>query len=348
MRESIGNIFSGKTVLVCGGTGSIGSEIVGQLLKRKVAQVRVFARDEAKHQGLLAKLNYPKNLRSLIGDIRDRERLRMAMDGVDIVFNAAALKHISYCEYNPFEAVKTNIYGTQNVIETALEADVEKVITISTDKAAEPTSVLGATKLLSERITAAADYFKGRRRTRFCAVRFGNVLGSRNSIIPLVKQQLLADGVVKITDVRMTRFTMSIADAVKLIFEAAAISKGGEVFILKMPAVRIKDLIEILAEEFAKKYQIEPATIKFKHIGLRPGEKLHEKLLTSYEAVNAYEDRELFLVTSDIAKPNKPFVKKHYGSFKKVAFDYNYDSESSRILNKTEIRRILLAEGLIQ
>src|SRR3989339_154424 len=180
--------FSGKRILVLGGTGSIGSVIVKELLKCNPKQVRVFSRDESKHQELLFSVGDNTKLRSLIGDIRDRDRLSFAMRGIDIVFNAAAMKHVPLCEYNPFEAVKTNVYGTQNIIDTALTNNVEKVVNISTDKVTNTINTMGATKLLAERLISSAQYFKGNKKTIFSSVRFGNVIDSRGSIIDLFKK----------------------------------------------------------------------------------------------------------------------------------------------------------------
>ena len=213
------NIFTNKTVLVSGGVGSIGSEIVWQLLKFKPKQIRIFDNRETElfhmQQLLLA---YP-NLRFLVGDIKDKERLNTAMENVDIVFHCAALKHVPMCEYNPFEAVKTNVYGTQNVIECALANNVSKVINISTDKVTNTINTMGATKLLAERLVASAQYYKGDKKTIFSSVRFGNVLGSRGGIIDLFKKQIERGESVTITNPDMTRFVMSVPQAVSLVLK---------------------------------------------------------------------------------------------------------------------------------
>jgi len=329
-------IFSGKRILVLGGTGSIGSVIVKELLRYNPKQVRIYSRDELKHQELLFSLDDHHAIRSLIGDIRDRDRLSFAMRGIDIVFNAAALKHVPLCEYNPFEAVKTNVYGTQNVLDTALEHNVEKVITVSTDKAVEPNSTLGATKLLAEKLTTAANAYRGDQRTIFSTVRFGNVLGSRNSILPLIKSQVKAGRPVTITDARMTRFIMPTESAVKLVFEATSIMKGGEIFVLKMPSVNIEDLIkgyvELLTEKDGKS-----AKITYTYIGKRPGEKIDERLLNQQEIEQAYEKGELFVIPpiqyaggSKLSRsPKKP---------QKLS---GYDSADSKKLSRDEIKEVL-------
>lgn len=330
------NILEGKNVLVCGGTGSIGSEIVRQALRRKPKHLRVLGRDETKLQDLLFSIDFPNNVRPLIGDIRDKERLRLAMEDVDIVFNAAALKHVTFCEYNPFEAVKTNVIGSQNIIDVALEKNVKRVITISTDKATQPNSTLGATKLLAERLTAAGNFYRGDKRIRLASVRFGNVLGSRNSILPRVKSQIQNDKPVTITDKNMTRFVMSIEEAVGLIFESLQIMQGGEVFILKMPSVRIENLIKVFVSEFCKKNKINK-NIKYSYIGLQPGEKINESLLTNYEAISALENERMFILFSDINN----FKSFKYPTFKKILKAKEFTSDSVDLLSDSEITKMI-------
>ncbi len=285
-------LLSGKIVLVTGGTGSIGSEIVRQLLKTKAKQVRVFSRDEHMQHELKNELPSDKRLRFLLGDIRDKERMAFAFRGVDIVFHAAALKHVPACEYNPFEAVKTNIIGTQNVIEVALANNVEKVLAISTDKAADPASVLGASKLMMERLITAANATVGKSRTRLSSVRFGNILASRGSVVDLWKKQLAAGKPITVTDERATRFFMSIPEAVRLVFAALNTMQGGEIFVLKMkPAQRVIDF----ARDFLKR-EARGKKIGIKLIGLRPGEKLHEILMTEDEADHAVELKDMYVI----------------------------------------------------
>jgi len=244
--EELRELIEGRTVLVTGGTGSIGSEIVASLFPYQPRSVRVLSRDDTKQFELGERFRGESSLRLLIGDVRDRSRIRRALAGCDLVFHAAALKHVAACEFNPFEATETNVRGTQNVVEAAIDAGVDRLLTISTDKAVDPTNVMGATKLLSERLMAAAQAYRGPAQTRFAAVRFGNVIGSRGSLIPLVQQQVARGGPVTITDPEMTRYLMPIREAIRLCFVAMAHMQGGEVFILKMPRVRVGNLIEIL------------------------------------------------------------------------------------------------------
>ena len=221
------NIFKNKTIIVTGGVGSIGSEIVRQLLKYSPKQIRIFDNRETELFHMQHELKDIR-LRFLLGDIRDKERLIMAMENVDIVFHAAALKHVPSCEYNPFEAVKTNVYGTQNIIDAALAANVKKVVNISTDKVTNTINTMGATKLLAERLISSAQYFKGNKRTIFSSVRFGNVIGSRGSVIDLFKKQIENGSSITITDPNMTRFIMSLRQAVQLVLETANEMQGGE------------------------------------------------------------------------------------------------------------------------
>ncbi len=314
--------LQGKAVLVTGGTGSIGSEIVRQVLSHGPKVVRIFSRDEAKQYWLENTLGRRGDLRYLLGDVRDKDRLRRAMKDIDIVFHAAALKQVPSCEYNPFEAVKTNVVGTQNVIEASLETGVSRVIAVSTDKAINPTSTMGATKLLSERLIATANSWASD--TIFACVRFGNVLNSRGSLIPLAKSQIERGGPVTITDERMTRFMMPIAHAVSLTLEAAGHAGGGEIFILKMPAVRIRDLLCALIEEYAPLIGARPATIRLHRIGVRPGEKMDEELITAEEIPRTSEMRRMLVVHplhSGILRDEAPLPEALYRSSAAVLLD---------------------------
>lgn len=264
------DIFNDKAILVTGGTGSIGSEIVRQILECSPRVIRVYSRDETKQLELQKEIGIKKNVRFLLGDIRDKERLQKAIEDIDFVFHVAALKHVPACEYNPFEAVKTNVLGTQNLIEVALAENVEKFISISTDKAVNPMSTMGATKLLSERLIQSASQYRGKKRTLFSCVRFGNVLASRGSIIPMLLYQIRSGNSITITDKRMTRFLMSIPQAVRLVIKSIEIAKGGEIFILKMPTVRIIDLIRVFIEEFNRKNSFRKK-IKIEEDKKRPG-----------------------------------------------------------------------------
>ena len=337
MNELV-DFYSEKTILVTGCAGSIGSEIVRTLLKFNPKVIRVFDINESGLFELEQELKSEK-IRLFIGDIRDKDRLKRAMEGVDIVFHADALKHVPLCEYNPFEAVKTNVIGVQNLIDVALDEEVEKFITISTDKAVNPTNVMGATKLLAERITIAANLYKGRRAIAFSVVRFGNVLNSRGSLLPLIKEQIKKGGPVTLTDPQMTRFIMSMNDAINLVLKAGMLAKGGEIFILKMPAIKILDLIEVAVEELAPKYSHNPESISIEIVGKRPGEKLFEELMTGEEAMNAKELEDMYIVYGE-----KIYNKENNLDYSQTV---SYNSENTKHLTKEEIKNMLRKIGYI-
>jgi len=291
--------YKNKTILVTGGAGSIGREIVKKVLGYSPKVVRIFDNNETGLFDLDQDL-HSKNIRLLVGDIRDKERLEMAFEGVDIVFHAAALKHVPLCEFNPFDAIKTNILGTQNVLRVALQYEVDKLILISTDKVVNPTNVMGATKLLAERLAISANYYKGNRKTVFSCVRFGNVMGSRGSVIPLFIKQIQHGEALTVTEPEMTRFIMRIDKAIDLILKSGRIAKGGEIFILKMPAIQLLNLAEAMREMYAPEFGYGPEDIPLKIIGRRPGEKMHEELLTGIECENVWENDELFIIVPEI------------------------------------------------
>lgn len=277
--------FAGKRVLVTGGSGSIGSEVARQLLAAGAAIVRIFSRDETRQAEIAQTFLARDRVRCLLGDVRDRERVRRACEGCDLVIHAAALKHVPACEYDPHEAVLTNVMGTHNVIAAAHDAGVKRLVCISTDKAVDPVNTMGATKLLAERLIAAAH--QSMAGIVLCAVRFGNVLGSRGSLLPMVRRQVAAKRAVTITDLRMTRFSMTIQAAVRLALQAAETARGGEVLVLPMPKVRVKDLVAAIVSDECWRRDLDPATVAVQEIGSRPGEKLHERLLTAAELERA-------------------------------------------------------------
>jgi UDP-N-acetylglucosamine 4,6-dehydratase len=288
--------FADRRILVTGGTGSIGSAIVEALLGQGPRVVRVLSRDDTKQFELAQRLRSEEALRMLIGDVRSRVRLQRAMSEIELVFHAAAMKHVPASEFNPFEATETNVRGTQNVVEAAIDAGVERVLTVSTDKAVDPTNVMGATKLLAERLMSAAETYKGGSPTRFASVRFGNVIGSRGSLVPLIRGQVARGGPVTVTDPEMSRYMMPMRDAVRLCFEAMQRMAGGEVFILKMPRIRVGDLVEVLIEAYAPQFGFRPDEIAIETIGARAGEKRHEILLTEDEALAAEETEGMYVV----------------------------------------------------
>jgi len=331
-------LFKSKKVLITGGAGSVGQSLVQEVLKYDPEIVRILDIDESRQFEFQQKLRRFENVRFLLGDVRDKARLRYAVEDIDVLFHAAALKHVEACEYNPFEAVKTNVVGTQNVIDVAIEEEVGKVIFTSSDKAVNPTNVMGATKLLCERLITAANYYKGARRTVFSSVRFGNVVGSRGSVMPLFKEQIQTGGPLTITDPEMTRFIMSMPQALNLLFKATGMAQGGEIFIFKMPAVRVSDLAETMIKSLAPKLGRAPANVKIKVTGSKPGEKTHEELMTEDEARRALETEDMFIVLPELkellgAKFRYPGAK--------PARIRSYRSSDAKLLTRGEIKRML-------
>ncbi len=344
--NDLGKNYENKTILVTGGCGSIGSEIVKKLLTFNVRAIRIYDHNESKLFEIEQELK-TKKIRPFIGDVRDKDRLLSAVENVDFVFHAAALKHVPLCEYNPFEAVKTNILGTENVINASLQAEVDKLVFISTDKAVNPTNVMGASKLLAEKMTVSSNYFKGKKKTSFCSVRFGNVLNSNGSVIPLFKDQIKNGGPVTVTEPNMTRFFMNIPHAVELVLKAGVISKGGEIFILKMPTVRIGDLAESAIDYYAPKFGRDPSKIKIKKIGKRAGEKMHEELMNEIDAENTYENDEMFITVTPRPKVTETGgitldveINKKLQKLVKTK-KTSYSSKDKKPLSKKEIIKLL-------
>ena len=335
-------LFSGKRILVTGGTGSFGHQIVDRLLKEDPQEIRIFSRDEDKQVRMSEEYgmaqHYPKkaSMNFVIGDVRNPNSMREAMRGIDIVFHAAALKQVPLCEYHVWEAVQTNIIGAQNVIQAALEEEVEKVVAISTDKAVKPVNAMGMSKAIQEKLLTAANFHKGDKGTVFACVRYGNVVGSRGSVIPLFKRQIESGGPVTITDPEMTRFILTLPEAIDLVFRAVVKSTGGEIFVLKIPAALVMDIAQVMVESLAPK-----RGIPIRSIGIRPGEKIHEVLISEAEAVRTIERDSTYTIF--------PQINLH-GSHSSprgdalVAFR-EYTSDTAPRLTKREIASILGQTG---
>lgn len=333
-------LFNNKTILITGGTGSFGSYIVKELLKKNPNQLIIFSRDEDKQYSLQHELRkFSKKIRFVIGDVRDVKSLEKAMrDGVDIVFNAAALKQIPSTEYNILEAVRTNVIGAQNVVDACIKYKVKKVITISTDKAVEPINVMGMTKALQERIFTLGNKQRGKSKTKFASVRYGNVVASRGSVIPLFKKQIADGGPVSLTDRRMTRFVLTLHEAVQLVFDALSDMVGGEVFVPRIKPLRISDLAEVMVKE------LKPKNKNIKEIGIRAGEKLHESLISPIESLRTVKRKDYFAVLPQIELKE---IGHNYrlNTLKKKQF--RLSSGGGPFMNKEEIRRILTKEKII-
>jgi UDP-N-acetylglucosamine 4,6-dehydratase len=319
--------LKGKVILLTGGTGSFGQKFAEVALRECEPKViRIFSRGELLQQEMRQKFNDDRRLRFFIGDVRDRQRVYRAMNGVDIVVHAAALKQVPTCEYNPIEAIRTNIDGAVNVVDAAIDNGIEKAIAISSDKAAQPINLYGATKLVMERLFIQANVYIGERKTRFSCVRYGNVVGSRGSVIPLFLEQR-AGGKITITDERMTRFWITLEQGVRFVIDCISRMHGGEVFIPKIPSMKITDLADVIAPEAKREV-----------IGVRPGEKINEILLTEEEARHSREFKNYFAI-----EPEHPFwAKDRFESGKPLPDGFKYASDNnSRWLTKDELKRML-------
>ncbi len=310
-------MFTNKTILITGGTGSFGKKFIQTVLEQypDVKKIIVYSRDEFKQFIMSNMPEYQPHinkLRFFIGDVRDKERLRLAMEGVDYVVHAAALKQVPACEYNPFEAIKTNVMGAQNVIDICLEHNVEKVVALSTDKASSPVNLYGATKLCSDKLFIAANGYSSRR-TKFSVVRYGNVAGSRGSVIPFF-QRLVKEGKTSlpITDPNMTRFWLKLENAVWLVIKAFEIMQGGELYVKKIPSMRIMELAKAIAPKLDTHI-----------IGIRPGEKIHEQMISQEDARHTLEFDDYYIIQPDLLWW-KNSVKDLGG--KPVPLDFSYNS----------------------
>lgn len=325
------------SVLITGGTGSFGKKFVAELFRRfpNISRVVVYSRDELKQYEMAQE--YPRGqfpaLRMFIGDVRDGARLRLAMEGVDTVIHAAALKQVPTAEYNPFECIKTNVIGAQNVIEAAMATGVRRVVALSTDKAAAPINLYGATKLCSDKLFIAANNVKGARDLRFSVVRYGNVMGSRGSVIPFFLEKRKS-GVLPITDPRMTRFNISLEEGVALVLTAIEKSLGGEIFVPKIPSYRILDIAEAVAPDCRREI-----------VGIRPGEKLHEEMITASDSFNTIEAGDYYVIVPNSGfEPFEEVMAKFLSHYEARAVEpgFRYSSDSnSQWLSVEQLRDLI-------
>lgn len=342
--------LAGKRVLITGVCGTVGSELVNILLNDPdYTPDEVIGLDNSESELFFLEQKYiqKSNAKFFVADIRDRDKLYRKMKGVDVVFHTAALKHVVLCERSPYEAVQTNIQGVQNIIHAAQENDVEKVIFTSSDKAVNPTNVMGTSKLMGERLMTAANSNQRHGRTVFSSTRFGNVMGSHGSVIPIFHRQIANGGPVTLTDESMTRFIMSIEESVRLVIDSSALARGGEVFITKMPVIRIKDLAEVMIEELAEKYNHNPRLIEIETIGTKPGEKLYEELMSHEEVRRAVELPNYFSVLPAFMGLYKN-VDYRYQNIVSDKVDRPYVSSDEEILTKSSLRELLYRNELLE
>ncbi|MFC2143107.1 SDR family NAD(P)-dependent oxidoreductase [Candidatus Aenigmatarchaeota archaeon] len=324
-------MFKGKNIFVTGACGSIGSEIVKNLLKYDVNKIYAFDIDEIK-QFMSQQVLDDDRIEFLTGNVCNLDTLKrcFSLDKVDIVYHAAAMKHVVICEQSPMESVRNNVIGTQNVVDSALRHDVKRMINISTDKAASPVNVMGASKFITERITLNANKITDSSRV-FSCVRFGNVANTRGSIIPVLVENIRKGNTLKLTDPNVTRFIMGINDTINLIFKATEVAQGGEIFILKMKAFKLGDLFDVFRDKISLKFSTQPEDITIKETGLIFGEKLHEDLINNIELNNLYERDDMYVVlppsrTSTITKAKLS----------------SYSSEDVELISKDELEKYVL------
>lgn len=336
-----------KRVLITGVCGTVGQELLRQLITRQPAEIIGLDNNESALFFLAEEYRAYPQVRLSLGDVRDQDKLMEKMRGVDIVLHSAGLKHVILCEQSPGDAIQTNILGTQNVINAALANKVERVLFTSSDKAVNPTNVMGTSKLMGERLMTAANAYRRGNGPIFASTRFGNVLGSRGSVLPLFKQQIARRGPVTLTDRRMTRFIMTLEEAVRLVMESAFLACGGEVFITKMPVARIEDLADVMIQELAPQYGFHPDEIEVKMIGSKPGEKLYEELMNEEETRRTVELPSYFVVLPAFQSVYET-INYVYPGMKDVGVDRPYNSAIERAMTRDELRAYLLEHHLLE
>jgi len=329
-------MFDGKTILITGGTGSLGKALTKRLLDLNAKTIRIYSRNESKQIEMESDFD-DKKLRFFVGDIRDSERLFTALEDVDVVFHAAALKHVPKIEYNPFESIKTNVIGSQNVIDNSLRQDVEKVVCVGTDKAVSPLNTYGATKLLMEKLFVSANNYVNpeKHKTKFVAVRYGNVLGSSGSVIPKFIELIKKNKPITITDANMTRFTITMNEALDFILKATETGSGSEIFIPKIKSYEMSTLVETLTELFGETKQ--------EITGIRPGEKLHETLINNDEVHNAWEVNNMYMLSNPHYKLfNASDFSANYDGINKIENMDHYSSDMAEKISKNELKEKII------
>jgi len=335
-------MITDKNVLVTGGAGSVGQILVRRLLEQDPHVIRILDQSEPGLARFKSAIDNDR-CRFLVGDVRDKDRLARAVDGIDIIVHTAAMKHVDISEYNPFEAVKTNVLGLQNLIDVSIDANVGRLIFTSSDKAAHPANTMGTTKLLGEKLITAANKYSGDHDIKLASVRFGNVINSSQSVIPVFREQIKTGGPVTLTDPKMTRFFLTYDDVADLVTGALEYTEGGEIFIKKMDAIRIEDLAEAMIDVFAPRYGDDPSEIEIVETGARVGETFDEKILTQREVSRTVENDSLYGVPPEQASENGYLSHNGIDGFEPVD-DVVRSSEHANKLTRDEIHQLLESE----
>ena len=334
-------IFKAKSILITGGTGSFGKAFVRYLIKNfpEINRIVIFSRDELKQWEMAQELNAKKfpQLRFFLGDIRDKDRLIRALEGIDLVVHAAALKQVPAAEYNPFEFIKTNVVGTENLIEACLQVNIERVIALSTDKAAAPINLYGASKLCADKICIAANNIKGSKKTIFSLVRYGNVMGSRGSVIPLFIEKSKT-GLIPVTDLKMTRFNITMNEAIEMVIWALKNALGGEIFVPRLPSYKIEDLVKAIGPN-----------CKVENVGIRPGEKLHEEMITISDSLTTFQlDKYFCILPAGFSNYGYKMFKKYKNLYEESGLNliavkkgFCYNSGENHFLNIEDLRNLI-------
>ena len=330
----MGSFLRGKNILITGGSGSIGESVTKRAISDGARLIRVFSNDENGLYEMETQYANNKNIEYVIGDIQNAEIVSEVVKGIDIVFHAAALKHVDRCELNPLETINVNIIGTKNITKAAKKEKIQRMIFISTDKAVNPIGVMGATKLLGEKLVSAETSDKSK--TIFASVRFGNVFQTRGSILPRIEKQISNGGPITLTNPEMKRFFMTKDDAINLIISATTVAKGGETFVLKMPLIKLNELFDAMKDVLSSKYGYTPSQIKTKITGIRPGEKLIEYLLNEFELEHVFETKDFFII------PSLNMPSKSYPNAKKLKNPHLYFKEIKTISKNDILKKLNL------
>jgi len=339
--------YKNKKIFITGAAGTIGRNMVKQLCQLELEELRLMDNNESEVFFLMEEYKNINNVHCFLGDIRDYEKIKKLVEGVDIIIHTAAFKHVIISEYNPFDVVQTNIIGVENIIRAATACNVKYVLFTSSDKAVNPTNVMGASKLMGEKLITAANALRNNNaNTIFSSTRFGNVIGSRGSVVPIFIKQIRKGGSVTVTDKRMTRFFMTTEEAVYLVLKSLTFAKGGEVFVTKMPVVRILDLAEVMIEILAPKYGYKPSDIKIVESGAKPGEKLYEELINEEERTRSIELRDMFVIIPAF-KAIYRNINYEYPDVISLSVDKTYISANEQPMSKEELKKYLIKNKVL-